>query len=125
MDDRIKVDTNGDVTIIRLLDPELMDFETLSETSKTIDDLAANCENKKILIDFNGIKFWNSLSLGFLASKNKKVRDGGRVLKYCNLSPEAVWSVRATRLHEILDICYDEETALKDFATESVGDSSD
>ena len=64
------------------------------------------------ILCFGQVAFFNSLALGMLASIPKKARRYDRVVSFCNFHPQAMWSVQATRLHELLDIYFDEEQAL-------------
>jgi anti-anti-sigma factor len=111
------IESIGDVTVLRLLDPESFNFERVPETAKICETFFQNSQTSKTLINFGQIEFYNSVSLGLIASLGKKAERYGRTVSLCNLNPRSVWSIQATRLHEILDIYYDEEQALSSISS--------
>lgn len=112
MMDDIATEVHGDAQIIRFLSDNLLEFERIQQTSRRIDAILANCELPVIVFDFGKMKFYNSMSLGFVASKNKKIRETGKQLRLCNLSDESLWSIRGAQLDRILAIYPDVDAAL-------------
>lgn len=112
MMDDIAVEVHGDALVVRFLSDNLLEFERIQETSQRIDALLTEYEEPVIVIDFGKMKFYNSMSLGFLASKNKKIRETGKQLRLCNLSDESLWSIRGAQLDRILAIFPDVDAAL-------------
>jgi|GEM_PF-4645830 len=115
MHDWFEIETTDFISVITVRNEDIFRFEQIQEASATVDRLLTEIPQEKIVIDFSQIKFWNSLAMGFLASKNKKARDLGKELKYCNLSRESMWSVEAMLLDKILDIQPDRLTAIRSF----------
>ena len=112
MDSTHEIETIGDVTVLRLRDSAVMEFDNLAGTSELCEEVFRECSTEKALINFGQIEFWNSASLGLLASLPKKGARCGRTVSICNLNPKSIWAIQATRLHEIIDIYHDEELAL-------------
>jgi anti-anti-sigma factor len=107
-----EVETIGNVTVLRLRDPALFRFEQLAATSALCQEFLQNSPTQTTLIDFGQIEFYNSMSLGLIASLGKHAERRGRTVSLCNLHPRSIWSIQATRLHTSLDIYHDAEQAL-------------
>lgn len=107
-----EIETIGHVTVLRLRDPELFQFERIAATSALCQEFLKNSPTTKTLIDFGQIEFYNSMSLGLIASLGKHAERCGRTVSLCNLHPRSIWSIQATRLHTALDIYHDAEQAL-------------
>ena len=107
-----EIETIGAVSVLRLHDPTMMDSDRIAETAAVIDAFLRDCTTEFLLINFGQIRFCHSLALGMIAPLRKKAACRGRFLSICDLHPAALWAIRATRLHTLLDIFYDEELAL-------------
>jgi anti-anti-sigma factor len=107
-----EVETVGSVTVLRLRDPALFRFEQLAATSALCQDFLENSPTRQTLIDFGQIEFYNSMSLGLIASLGKHAERCGRTVSLCNLHPRSIWSIQATRLHTSLDVYHNAEQAL-------------
>jgi anti-anti-sigma factor len=106
------IETIGNVTVLRLRDPALFRFEHLAATSTLCQDFLQSSPTQKTLIDFGQIEFYNSMSLGLIASLGRHAERCGRTVSLCNLHPRSIWSIQATRLHTSLDIYHDADQAL-------------
>jgi anti-anti-sigma factor len=107
-----EIETIGDVTVLRLHDPSLMQFDSIPATTELCENFFRDSPTQKTLINFGQIEFFNSVSLGLIASLRKKAEKLGRSVGICNLNPRSIWSIQATRLHTVLDIYHDEELGL-------------
>jgi len=115
MSDAYDIEIIDEVAVLHLRDAALMEFDSIQSTSSLIDKFITESDTDKLVVDCGQIEFYNSLSLGLVVSKSAKARDLGKTLKYCNLNPQSMWAIQASRLHTILDICYDLKQALDDF----------
>lgn len=107
-----EIETIGDITVLRLHDPALMKFDRIPATTELCESFFQDSPTQKTLINFGQIEFFNSVSLGLIASLRKKAEKFGRTVSICNLNPKSIWSIQATRLHTLLDIYHDEELGL-------------
>lgn len=105
-------ETIGSVTVLRLLDPTAFDFQRIQGTAELLERFLSESPTEKTLINFGQIEFYNSMSLGLIASLGKNAARFGRSVSLCNLNPKSIWSIQATRLHTVVDIYHDEEQAL-------------
>ena len=106
------IETIGNVTVLRLQDSAMFDFERIPATTQLLDSFLKDSPTAKTLVNFGQIEFYNSMSLGLVAALGKKAERCGRTVSLCNLHPRSIWSIQATRLHTALDIYHDEELAL-------------
>ena len=104
-----EIETIGDITVLRLHDPALMTFDNIPATGELCEKFFQESPTQKTLINFGQIEFFNSISLGLIASLRKKAERHGRTVGICNLNPKSIWSIQAARLHTILDIYHDEQ----------------
>lgn len=115
MSEPYQIETVKDVAVLHVRDAGLLQFDSIQATSELIDRFVADSQSDKLVIDMGQVEFYSSLALGLIVSKNSKARELGKTLKYCNLNPKSMWAIQASRLHTILDICYDLPQALDDF----------
>ena len=108
-----QVESVGDATVITLVDERAMHFERLQATSSELEGLILTSDTEKVVVDFQNIVFYNSMTLGLLVSKHSKARDADKQLRYCNLSEQTMWSIQATQLQRLLEIREDREAALR------------
>lgn len=110
-------ETIGGVTVLRLHDPAMFQFERISSTTELFDAFLSESPTDKLLINFGQIEFFNSMSLGLIVSFGKKAERRRRSVSLCNLHPRTIWSILATRLNTIVDIYHDEVLALEGLST--------
>jgi anti-anti-sigma factor len=107
-----EIETLGNVSVLRLRDAALFRFDQLAATSALCQEFLQDSPTQRTLIDFGQIEFYNSMSLGLIASLAKHAERCGRTVSLCNLHPRSIWSIQASRLHTVLDIYHDSEQAL-------------
>jgi len=100
------------VSILRLRNPKLLEFESIPATSELLEAFIQDSATDRLLICFGQIEFWNSMALGLVATLPIKASRHGKTISLCDLNPKSMWSIQATRLHELLDIYFDEPLAL-------------
>ena len=118
MEDNFETEWIKSVTVIRLLNSDMFEFEKIGRLGELFEQFFTDCHTYRTLINFNQIEFWNSLSLGFIASLPKKAERHGCDVSLCNLNPKSMWAIQASRLHTIFDIFFDEEQALAELLEE-------
>lgn len=106
-----RVEVLDDVCVFTAVDGKLMEFERIQQTSQEFDGLMRETDRPTIVVDFQGIRFFNSMSMGLLVFKNTKAKQAGKSLRYCNLSPDTLWALKLTQLDHILNIFPDRAAA--------------
>jgi anti-anti-sigma factor len=98
------------VTVVRL--SGRLDAAGAGEIRNQLQELADN-NDSLILLNFHGVDFIDSTGLGLVVSIYRRVREHGRDLVVCSLTPQARTLFELTRMHRILDIHETEELALE------------
>jgi|SRR5579864_985395 len=96
----------------------LVTFSGLTDLFEVRDDiygLADNKEHKRVVLDFSGVEFLSSYSLGLLANLNKKLNAAGNQLRLCCLGPQLREVFRITHLDKVFAIYGSQQDALRDF----------
>ncbi len=112
MSDAYEVETVGQVTVLRLRDLGMFEFESIPSTGKIVEDFLRDSPTETTLLDLGQIPFTSSLALGLIASLRQKAERHGRTLALCNLHPQSRWAIQTTRLQSLLPQYFDEEQAL-------------
>jgi anti-sigma B factor antagonist len=107
----LKVEDIGAVTLIRLMDRSILDEETILPIRRGLFKLVESGKSA-ILLDFSNVEHLSSSMLGVLIKLNGQV--AGQ-LKLCSIRPSLMEVFKITRLHEIVQIYDDMETALDSF----------
>jgi anti-anti-sigma factor len=106
------IETIGNVTVLRLQDPAMFNFDHIPSTTQLLDTFLSMSPTSKTLINFGQIEFSNSLSLGLVASLRKKAGRHERTVSLCNLHPRSLELIQMTRVDTAVDIYAEEEPAV-------------
>ena len=106
------IETIGNVTVLRLQDAAMFNFDRVPSTTQLLDTFLRMSPTSQTLINFGEIEFSNSLSLGLVASLRKKAGRNERTVSLCNLHPRSLELIQMTRVDTAVDIYPDEESAL-------------
>ena len=107
--------TNGEVMVVYLGHHRIVDQAIIEEIARTLDKLLNKCEQGKMLLNFEGVKFMGSAMLGKLISLNKKCKDAGVHLKLCSIDPQIMQVFKMTKLDKVFEIFDDEGRAISAF----------
>ena len=118
-----EIATIGNVTVLRLLDAAMFNYDRIPATTQLLDTFLRMSPTSKTLINFGQIEFSNSLSLGLVASLRKKAGRHERSVSLCNLHPRSLELIQTTRVDTAVDIYAEEEPALA--ALNREGDAAD
>ena len=72
---RIKVSTQGSVTIAELVDKKILDEISIAEISRQLERLVTGADKPLIALDFASVAHMSSSMLGKLITLNKHVRE--------------------------------------------------
>lgn len=88
--------------------------ETVDRFKDSLDEIIASGKTKLIL-DFQGVVYLNSMGLGVMTAALKKVKKKKGDLKLVNLSPAVHELFELTRFSKVFDIFDSEDMAMKSF----------
>jgi len=110
---RLKVTSEGGVTIVELADRKILDEVNISRISERLQGLVAKAEPPKFVLDFSNVMHMSSSALGMLITLHKRVREKKGQLRLCGIQPAIYEVFVITRLNEIFEIAGSVEEALK------------
>jgi anti-sigma B factor antagonist len=112
---RLDVSEVGDVTVVRFVERRILDANNIEELGGELFDLIEQENRQKLLLNFTDVEFLSSAALNKFIILDKKLREGGGMLKLSNLRPEIHEVFTITRLTQLFDIKEDEKEALEAF----------
>ena len=112
---RIKVFPIGQVTMVELADPEILDEGAISEIAGALMELVDVNPTIQLLLNFHRVQHLSSSALGILIRLNKRIEEQGGSLKLCRIRRPLQEIFEITNLVKIFDIFEDENTALNSF----------
>ena len=111
----LEVEDIGEVTVVKFLDREILDEETIQVVGTQLANLVNDLGRRKLLLNFSIVEKMSSRALGTMAGLNKKLKLLGGRLVLCKISPVIYEAFKITNLHTILDIQKEEQIALQSF----------
>jgi anti-sigma B factor antagonist len=112
---RVAIKQQGDISIVELLDNEILDEFTINEIADTLFSLVAENTPAKIVLSFAQVKHLSSMALGTLIRLNKRVDESGGQLKLCSITKNLYEIFIITKLNKLFDIYDDEQASLASF----------
>ena len=90
--------------------------ETINQFKDRIDQIV-NDGQTKLIMDFQGVNYLNSMGLGVVAATLKKVKKSKGDLKLINLSDAVQELFELTRLTKVFEIFDSQDAAVKSFSS--------
>lgn len=103
------------VLIVLITEGRLTNEATLKKLGADLAKQAADCAEKKLLINFEPVKFMSSAMLGQLVSLQKKCKELQVDLRFCGISSEIMTVFTLTKLDKLFTIHPTESEAMKAF----------
>lgn len=111
----LRVETSGDVTIVRFVEPKLITEEDIQELGEQLNRLVDVEGRRRILLDFDRVQYLSSAALGKLINLKKKVARAEGQLKLSSIAPDLMEVFKITRLDTVFEIHGDTPSALDAF----------
>jgi anti-sigma B factor antagonist len=108
----IKSEIKGEIRIIFVDVPRLVDQAAIDQCYREIVDLLGKTEEKFLLVHFGRVGFMSSAALGMLVRLHKKCKEYKISLKLCNISPEIREVFKITGLDKVFSIHADPAEAI-------------
>ena len=112
---KIEVNHEGAVTVVELLDEEILEEGTINIIADSLLAVVADNPRIKLLLNFTRVRLLSSSALGTLIRLNKQVEESNGVLKICHLRKSLLEIFKITKLNRLFDIYEDKATALSNF----------
>ena len=105
----------GDVTVVRLKTPTVLDDDTLRAVFEPIYTLVGAVGRTKLILNLATAGYLPSMGLGKLLMLNRKVQAVGGRLALCQLTPAVEEVLEATHVKDLFEIYAGEPEALQSF----------
>lgn len=100
----ITVGYGTDVTIATFNDLTIVEEQQIRDLEAELLSIVQNNGEKKLLLNFENVRFMSSAFLGLLVKAHKRVIEAGGRLQLCNLNPKIHKVFEITKLTKVLDI---------------------
>jgi len=112
----LRLQDQGEVLIVYFLVGTITDQSLIEQIGNEFSDVAMEAAgNRKLIVNFQGVKFMSSAMLGKLLPLNKRCKADKIKLKLCNLSPNLMEVFKILNLTKVFDICGSETEAVASF----------
>ncbi len=112
---RLEIQENGDVTVVRFLDPRVTNPLEIEELGRQLYQVLDSKRGLKLVIDFSPVEFISSAMIGKLISLNRKVKVGKSALRLCSMRREIRDIFHLCNLERVFDIRADQAAAIASF----------
>jgi len=112
---KIEVSHEGAVTVVELLDEEILEEGTINTIADSLFAVVADNPEIKLLLSFERVRHLSSSALGTLIRLNKRVEESNGMLKICHLRKSLLEIFKITKLNRLFDIYDDKAAALSSF----------
>jgi len=101
---RISVSSEGDVTVVELMDRKILDEVSILHISEQLNSLIVDASAPRLVVDFTNVDHLSSSALGMLITLHNCVREKAGRLVLCNIQPGIYEVFAITRLNDIFTI---------------------
>ncbi len=118
---RLFIQPIRDVTVVNFADASILDAQQVQQIGDELFDLVDNKARRKIVLDFEKVRFLSSSALGVLIAMRKKADlIKGRVV-LCNMREDLRKVFKITNLEKMFELYDSEEKALGAFGVTTTG----
>ena len=107
-----------DVAVVKFKDEKVVDPSRIEAMGTELLSLASGDEPRKLLINFENVRFFSSAAINKLIVLEKRVRAQGGLIKLCNLRPEVGDLFNFTNLDNLFPIFDSQDKAIEAFGNE-------
>jgi anti-anti-sigma factor len=113
----VKSELKGEIRVIFVDVPRLVDETVIGQCYRELVEVLDKTEESNVLLHFGRVGFMSSAALGMLIRMQKKCKEFGIALKFCNISPDIRQVFKITGLDKVFDIRTDAADAVEAFKT--------
>jgi anti-sigma B factor antagonist len=112
---KLLVENHQDVTVVSFLENSILDATQIAEVSAELNSLIEGKSARKIVFDFEQLRFLSSQALGMLISVQKKLDARGGQMKMAAMRGELQKVFQITKLDRLFKFYPSVAEAVKDF----------
>ena len=102
--EKINVENGTDMTIVTFEEENILEDQQIHRLERGLLPAIRQNENKRLVLNFENVRFMSSAFLGLLVKVHKRVIDAGGSLQLYNLDPKIHKIFEITKLTRIFDI---------------------
>ncbi len=110
-----------DVTVVTFADASILDAQQVQQIGDELYALVDKQARRKIILDFEKVRFLSSSALGVLITLRKKADQIKAKILFCNLRAELRKVFKITNLEKLFEFYNSEEEALNVFGVTTAG----
>jgi anti-anti-sigma factor len=118
---RLLIHPLRDVTVVTFSDASILDTQQVQQIGQQLFDLVDKQARRKIVLDFEKVRFLSSSALGILITLRKKADAIKAKVVFCNLRDELRKVFKITNLEKMFEFYESEEKALGVFGVTTAG----
>ncbi|MBN1491478.1 MAG: STAS domain-containing protein [Phycisphaerae bacterium] len=118
---QLLVQTIRDVTIVDFRDSSILDTVQIEQIGQQLFKLVDEQARKKLVLDFETVRFLSSSALGMLITLRQKSQAIKGTMVLCNLRANLMEVFQITNLHKLFTFATDEKAALATFGVTTAG----
>lgn len=112
----LRLQDQGEVLVTYFVSGSIIDQTVIEQIGNELSDVALEAAgNRKLVVNFQGVKFMASAMLGKLLPLLKRCKNDKIKLKLCGINSNLMEVFKITNLNKVFDICNTEEDAVKSF----------
>jgi anti-anti-sigma factor len=101
---RLDVRKDADAIIVRFVDRQMRDDQTIREISEELCGIAERVQQQHLVLDFSGVVGLSSAMLGKLVMLQTKMKKQGGDLTLCKVGPEVRDTLATMKLDQVLHV---------------------
>ncbi len=101
---RVKIEYGTEVSIVTFADDNILEDAQIKQLEHALLPVVKKNEEKRLILNFENVRFMSSAFLGLLVKIHKRVIEAGGHLQLYNLDPKIYKVFQITQLTQIFDI---------------------
>ncbi|GMV96293.1 MAG: STAS domain-containing protein [Phycisphaerae bacterium] len=118
---RLFIQPVRDVTVVNFSDASILDTQVVQQIGEELYDLVDKQARRKLILDFDKVRFLSSSALGVLITLRKKADAIKGKVVLCNMRDELRKVFKITNLDKMFEFYESEEKALGSYGVSTVG----
>lgn len=106
---RVKIEYGTEVTLATFADASILEDMQIKTVEQALLPAVEKNEGKRLILNFDNVRFMSSAFLGLLVKVHKHVIEAGGTMQLYNLDPKIYKVFQITQLTKIFDIVRDED----------------
>lgn len=108
-----EIESQGDIAVVSFKKSIVSSVDDIVATSAQLNAYVKKNQPKRIVFDFEGVKFFSSQVLGLILEMRAKLRDYGGEVAISSINPQLHRVFKITNLDQVFKFFENKESAIK------------